>query len=289
MKHRLLALLVLVSSNLYAATGIVEGVRMPIWVEQDGVSSPLAPGARLRTTDVVTTGEGGRLLLKLDDGSLVRLGENAQLVLDDLKSRKDMLDDAHIALSVKKGSFRLKTGGLKKNQARVVNITLGRLGVSGQRMDVWGRVADERDLLVLVAKGRVEVEHNSGKQVTLSRAKTFVDAPEEGSMSNAEKVASGDYRSWIAQTGLQTGRGVATRKGRWKVDLGTFRERAEAESVIQQVEKEGYAVTLLPSNIQGKTYWRPQIIHFKTRNDAAVVAEQSRTLFDTLSITIRNK
>jgi len=284
MKHHLLALLLLVSSSIYAATGTVEGVRMPIWVEQDGVMSALAPGMRLHTTDAVTTGEGGRLLLRLDDGALVRLGENAQLALDDLKSSKGM-DSGHIAVSVKKGSFRLKTGGLKK----LVNVTAGSLAASGSSMDICGRASDERDAIALMAKGRANVEHDSASHATLTRARTFVDALNGGSLNAVNKVNPKDYASWIAQTDLQSGKGVVTRKGHWKVDLGAFQQRAEAESVRQSVDKEGYAVTLFPANIQDKTYWRPQVLHFKTQHDAVVAAEQLRSIFDTLSITTQSK
>jgi len=283
MRYHLLAWSLLVAAvHAYAATGVVEGVRMPIWVEQDGAISALAPGARLRTTDAVVTGEGGRLLLKLDDGSLVRLGENAKLVLDDLKSGQGT---AHTAISVKQGSFRFKSGGAKKT----VNVMAGSLSASSGRLDIWGNVGEERDVLALLAKGRVKVEHDNGSNAVLARANTFVDTLDGGTLSPVTKVAASDYRRWIAQTDLQTGKGVATRKGRWIVDLGAFRERAEAAAIAQDVAKEGYAVVAVPANVQGKTYWRPQISRFKTSNDAAVVAEQLRNQFDTLSITTRRK
>jgi hypothetical protein len=170
-----------------------------------------------------------------------------------------------------------------------VNVMAGSLSASSGRLDIWGNVGEERDVLALLAKGRVKVEHDNGSSAVLTRAKTFVDALDGGTLSPVTKVAAGDYRSWIAQTDLQTGKGIATRKGRWVVDLGTFREHAEAAAIVQDVAKEGYAVAAVPANIQGKTYWRPQISCFKTSNDAAVAAEQLRNQFDTLSITIRRK
>lgn len=278
MRHHLLALLLLASSSLYAATGTIEGVRMPIWVEQDGVMSPLAPGMRLHATDVISTGEGGRLLLKLDDGAQIRLGENAKLTLIDLKPR-------HTALAVSNGAFRVKTAGSRKT----VNIIAGSLAASGSAMSLWGNASDEHDAIALLAKGKVNVDHDNGSHVTLTRAKTFVDAVDGASLSTVAKASTSDYNRWIAQTDLQSGKGTAIRKGRWKVDLGAFQQLSEAESVKQDVEKEGYAVDLVSASNQGKTYWRPQLGHFKTQQDAAVIAEQLRNIFDTLTITIKSK
>lgn len=240
--------------------------------------SPLAPGMRLHATDVISTGEGGRLLLKLDDGAQIRLGENAKLTLIDLKP-------SHTALALNNGAFRLKSSGSKK----LVNVAAGSLAASGRGMSLWGNAAGEHDAIALLAKGKVNVDHDNGSHATLTRAQTFVDAVDGASLSTVAKASTSDYNRWVAQTDLQSGKGAAVRKGRWKVDLGAFQERAEAESVKQDVEKEGYAVDLVSAGIKGKTYWRPQLKGFKTQQDAAVIAEQLRNNFDTLTISIKSK
>jgi hypothetical protein len=58
---------------------VVEAVQMPAWVERGGGRMPLAPGMALQSDDDLRTGADARLLLKLAEGSAVKLGENAQL------------------------------------------------------------------------------------------------------------------------------------------------------------------------------------------------------------------
>jgi len=46
-------------------------------VQRAGGRLPLLPGTQLRAGDQVVTGAGARLLIKLAEGSVVKLGENA--------------------------------------------------------------------------------------------------------------------------------------------------------------------------------------------------------------------
>ena len=52
----------------------VEGLQMPAWLTRDGERLPLALGAQLRTGDTVTTGAGSRVVLRMPEGSAVKLG-----------------------------------------------------------------------------------------------------------------------------------------------------------------------------------------------------------------------
>lgn len=48
---------------------------MPAWIGRDGQRQPLTPGDTVSTAQEVETAAGAGLLLKLPEGSLVRLGE----------------------------------------------------------------------------------------------------------------------------------------------------------------------------------------------------------------------
>ncbi len=62
------------------ATGlVVEAVQMPAWIGRDGQRQPLSPGDTVSTAQEVETAAGAGLLLKLPEGSLVRLGEKTRL------------------------------------------------------------------------------------------------------------------------------------------------------------------------------------------------------------------
>ena len=73
---------------------------MPAWVERGG-RVPLAPGMEAAADDELQHRRGARLLLKLADGSTVKLGENAQLCSRTLQVREDSVFEA--ALNVLAG------------------------------------------------------------------------------------------------------------------------------------------------------------------------------------------
>src|SRR5471032_462183 len=74
---------------------VVEGVQMPACVEHaNGARDALALGMSLTNKDRVITGPGSRALLRLADGSLIKLGENGTLALDELGQKKNKLKTA---------------------------------------------------------------------------------------------------------------------------------------------------------------------------------------------------
>src|ERR1700716_3111769 len=82
LRYLLLALALLASTQAGAQTAaVIEGVQMPAWVERTeaGLAPrriPASPGMALKAGDTLSTGPGSRLLLKLSERSLVKLGEN---------------------------------------------------------------------------------------------------------------------------------------------------------------------------------------------------------------------
>jgi len=298
MKHLVLLLCLLGSPTLHAA--VVEGVMMPVWSEHDGVKTALLPGDHLSNSDIVTTGSGGRVALKLEDETTVKLGENAKLVLDNLTSNESY----RAALSVPKGAFRLTTKPLyqktntethkkKREKKRMkksrephidlrqheFNVKLGALTAVTKSVDIVGKSNDERDVVALL-KGEAIISHDDASQATLTRAKFYVDALNTGSLNKPAKAATQDLQKWKTETNLVTGRGIANRNGRWKVSVGSFRDRAEAETLMHRLDADGYAAEVVSANIGGMTYARLQIPQMKTSQDAAAIAEKVRQQFD---------
>ena len=112
-------LLMLAASCAAAATRpniVVEGVQMPAWVEHaSGARNPLAVGTALSDKDRTITGPGARALLRLADGSAIKLGENGVLGLDDVGQKKMQMKDVVTAtLDVVSGAFRFTTLALNR-------------------------------------------------------------------------------------------------------------------------------------------------------------------------------
>lgn len=307
MKYWLFALLTFTSPSLLAAAAVVEGVQMPVWVEQDGIKMPLAPGIPLQNSNIVTTGAGGRVQLKLEEGSTLKLGENAHMLLDNLAPSRGFNQDFRIAVAVNQGAFRLTSSTITKKTVikkklkkgtkkitkrevleaspRIVSVQLGSINASAVGGDIWGKANEKRDLVALF-RGSVVVAHDDASQTTLTRNKTFVDALDGGSLNQTRNASASDIASWKRETDLTAGHGVASKKGLWKVSVGTFREGAEAEALRSKIADEGYAVELAPANISGRTQTRVQVPHFKTSVDAQAIAQRIRKEFDLDTVTV---
>src|SRR5262245_1841031 len=135
-------LLALAAAPAAAQTLTVEGVVSPAWVERGSERVPLAAGMRLSDKDRVVTGPGSRLLLRLAEGSAVKLGENATLALDGLAQKQggDSRKLVTAALDVVKGAFRFTTGIFDGPPAgRDVRIKIRTVNAGIRGTDLWGK------------------------------------------------------------------------------------------------------------------------------------------------------
>src|SRR5262245_54516573 len=123
---------------------VVEGVQMPAWIERAGRTSPIAPGMALQAGDQVKTGAGSRLLVKLSEGSLVKLGENGTLRIAEMSPSKDLFA---ATLRVLEGAFRFTTDVAAKQRKRDVNISVATVTAGIRGTDLWGRSRDDRQIV----------------------------------------------------------------------------------------------------------------------------------------------
>lgn len=85
----LLSALALNTATAFAESGgIVEAIQMPAWYDRDGKTYPLKPGIKLYSGDVIRTGENSRALLRMEEGSTVKLGADARLNINTLTPPK---------------------------------------------------------------------------------------------------------------------------------------------------------------------------------------------------------
>src|SRR3954468_3544727 len=140
LRSGLLLVLLVASDLLHAAPDMqVEGIRLPAWVVRDGQRQPLALGAALKNGDQVSTGTNARVLLRLGDGSMVKLGENASLQLSNLVQQPR---DRFIAATLKvlEGAFRFTTETTMKFRAkRDITVQFATLTAGIRGTDIWGK------------------------------------------------------------------------------------------------------------------------------------------------------
>ena len=249
------SLLVMAMGKGLAATAAgvqVEAVQSPAWVERGEQRLPLLPGQVLRNRDRIVTGPDARVLLRLSEGSAVKLGENASLRMDALGVREGGVFTA--ALDVARGAFRYTTGVFSRFQSkRAVNVRIATVTAGIRGTDLWGSSDAERDLVCLI-EGRITVTHPQAEPVAMSEPLSFYVAPKGAAPQPVASVDPAQLAIWAAQTELRPEGATFRKGGRWAVQVGVEDSEAGALALYDRVRAAGYPVRIRPLAQGGGAY-----------------------------------
>lgn len=248
---------------------VVEAVQMPAWVERGGTRVPVAPGMALQSADELRTGANARLLLKLAEGSSVKLGENAQFRLANVQMRKDNVFAS--TMSVLAGAFRFTTDALARVRRREVSISVASVTAGIRGTDLWGKAAADRDIVCLI-EGRIEVTREGDPAVQMDQPLSFFIAPRGRPALPVQPVNPDQLKQWAEETEIAPGRGAARRGGRWKVVLASGESENEVLRVYQDVRAAGYAAELAPRRVEGRRAYDVRIAQLPSRAEAEALA-----------------
>lgn len=228
------ATMLAIAGGALAETARVEAVQYPAWLERGGAAVPLTPGTRLQANDKLRTGAHARVQLQLGEGSAVRLGENAQFVIQKVEDRGIF----HAALSVLTGAFRFTTDALRKSQRRDISIQVKNVTAGIRGTDLWGKSTSERDLVCLL-EGKISVGSEGHPQVTLDQPLDFYQKPRDGEPVVA-KVDEKQVAIWSQETEISKDGPAARTGGKWQVTAGKFQTRDEALQMNRVLRANGY-------------------------------------------------
>jgi hypothetical protein len=217
-----------------AQPAVVEAVQYPAWLERGGNAVPLMPGTALQARDRLRTGANARVRLKLGEGSAVKLGENAQFVLD----KSDDRGVFRATLSVLTGAFRFTTDALRGSRKRDITIKVKNVTAGIRGTDLWGKSTDERDLVCLL-EGTISVGAEGHPGVTLDQPLDFYQKPRDGAPVVA-KVDEKQVEQWARETEIPPGGAAARVGGEWRVMAASFRARDEALALNRRLRASGY-------------------------------------------------
>jgi hypothetical protein len=271
---RFLAACALVALSQAAAAQVaatVEGVQMPAWVERNGVKSPLLPGMELKPGDKVVTGGESRALIKLAEGSMVKLGANGQLRFVELNASQQLFKGV---LDVLEGAFRFTTDVAGKNRKREVSIRASQVTTGIRGTDVWGKAAAGNEIVCLI-EGAVEVTAQGEPPVRLDQPLQFYRRV-DGKAQPVGAVERSQLETWSAMVDLQQGKGVARAGGRVTLELGRFDSRSAAIGVREDVRKAGYPAVMTPIRGKQQTTYVVRVRQLASRAEANALAEQLR-------------
>ncbi len=253
-----------------AATLTVEAVLSPAWVERaGGTREALAAGAVLRNGDRVLTGPGARALLRMAEGSAVKLGENASLGVDQLTDKTGAAGRiVSGALDVAEGAFRFTTRffgspRVKRDlNIRIITITAGIRGT-----DLWGKGTRERDVVCLI-EGGIDVEHR-GEKIAMRDPLSFLIAPREGSRQPVAPVPAAQLKEWAAETEIAPASGASRRGGTHRVVTAVAVDEAAALSAAERLRAAGYPATVRAYRVAEELRYDVNVAGLATAEDAA--------------------
>jgi hypothetical protein len=252
----------------------VEAVQWPAWVERGGAGRrPLQAGDTLAAQDRLLTGSGGRALLRLADGSGVKLGENAELGITAL--RRSDADVLKAALDVARGAFRFTTGLFAASlQRREVDVRVATITAGIRGTDLWGKSDGERDLVCLL-EGRISVTH---PQVPLAqkldRPLSFVAAAKGQAPGAIVTADAAQVAAWSRETETEVGAGIARAGGMWTLGLATVASQEEALRLVDAASELGVPASVRPIGAADARRYRVRVTRLASRDEAAALAKR---------------
>jgi len=272
LSYAALAAALIASAQAFAQpAAVVEGVQMPAWIERSGRSSPVAPGMALQAGDQVRTGAGSRLLVKLSEGSLVKLGENGTLRIAELTPTQEVF---RAALRVLEGAFRFTTDAAAKQRRRDVNITVATVTAGIRGTDLWGRSRDERQVVCLI-EGAIEVGAEGEKPVLMDQPRQFYRRT-RGQTEPVGFVEPQQLNEWAKETEIERGKGAARLGGKWSVNLASADNQRAALAVYDEVRKAGYPAEIIPLKDGDKRSYVVRVRNLPSKAEANALAGELR-------------
>jgi hypothetical protein len=253
----------------------VERVLSPAWIERaNGRSEPLAVGMTIGNKEKIHTGDGGRALLRMAEGSAVKLGDGAMLAADDLDHRQDAKGGlVSASLDVVRGAFRFTTGLLAKSGAqRDVRVKVNTVTAGIRGTDVWGKSESDRDIVCLL-EGRINVSHGAA-QFTMQEPNSFYIAPRKGQAQPPSRVTPEQVKAWSAETEIDARTGAQRRGGTAAVTVASSGDERTATALRDKLRDSGFPAELERAAEGGAAGYHVRILSLADAADATVLAQR---------------
>ena len=252
----------------------VEAVQMPAWVERGGRRTPLLPGMELRAGDQIFTGAGSRALLRLSEGSVVKLGENGTLRFAQIDRSTEIF---RAALGVLQGAFRFTTELVGQKRRREVDIRVAQVTAGIRGTDLWGRGRKDNEVVCLI-EGEIQVGAEGETAQTMNQPLQFyrrVDAKTQPiGFIDVKQLAE-----WAKETEIEDGKGAARAGGRFSVLLASAADQRAALGLYDQLRGAGYAAEILPRKEGEQIAYIVRIRQLPSRAEAQALADQLKGKF----------
>lgn len=254
-----------------ARSAVVEAVQMPAWAERGGQRSPIAPGDTVSTQQEVRTAAAAGLVLRLPEGSLVRLGEKTRLGVQRLEvNRQDGQVNLQSELKLFDGFFRFATSAVSKAVGRRqidVAVRTATIGIRGT--DFWTMTDDEHDAACLF-QGRVDLATRDQGNLVLDAPTAFWARFFARPVQPVGNATPQQLNTFLTSTELTPGKGIAVVGGVWRVVALAARDSRAALRLAGRLRGEGYPAQLA----QRGEEFQVRINDLASREDAQAVLDR---------------
>ncbi|HEX6321512.1 MAG TPA: FecR domain-containing protein [Burkholderiales bacterium] len=253
---------------------VIEGVQPPAWIERSEGGAParripISPGMVLQPGDVIHTGAQSRLLVRLSERSLVKLGENGQLRFTELSATREIF---RAALGVLEGAFRFTTDLAAKARRREVRVSVASVTAGIRGTDFWGRSRSSDNLqVVCLIEGAIEIEAQGEQPVQLDQPRQFYRRL-AGQAQPIGLVEPAQLQQWAEETEIQAGRGAARAGGRFQLVLARAPSQDEALAVYDRLRAAGYPAEIRPLRQEAGVVYLVRIRNLASRADVQALA-----------------
>jgi len=252
----------------------VEGVQMPAWLERNGRRTPLLPGMELRAGDQIFTGAGSRALVRLAEGSVVKLGENGTLRFTRIDRTGEIFK---AALGVLQGAFRFTTELIGQTRRREIDIRVAQVTAGIRGTDLWGRGLKDNEVVCLI-EGEIQVGAEGEAAQTLNQPLQFYRRT-DGKTQPIGFIDAKQLAEWAKNTEIEEGKGAARVGGRFSVLLAGAPDQRSALGLYDELRAAGYPAEILPRKDGGQVLYLIRIRQLPTRAEAQALANQLKGRF----------
>jgi len=220
------------------------------------------------------SGKDSRVLVKLSEGSVVKLGENGTLRFAELQPGKELF---RAALQVLEGAFRFTTDLAAKARKREVTVRVEQVTIGIRGTDFWGRSRGERQIVCLL-EGAIQVGAAGEPPVTMDKPRQFY-VRDKGKTQPVGFVEAKQLEQWSLETDIQAGKGALRSGGRFGVQLASADKRDALASIQKQLADAGYPAEIAQRKEGDKLSYIVRIRQLPSRAEAQALADQLKGKF----------
>ena len=254
---------------------LVEAVQMPAWTTRNGQRSPLQPGDTVSTAQEVETDAAAGLVLKMPEGSLLRLGEKTRLGVQRLEvNPADGRIGVRSELKLFDGFFRFATSAVAKalGQRQIeVSLRTATIGIRGT--DFWSMTDAEHDAACLF-EGKVDLATRDQGALSLDKPTAFWARFFDKPVAPVGNATPDQLNKFLASTELQPGKGVAVAGGQWRVVALSTPDSRAALQLAGRLRNAGYPAQLRSTGSTSRDRHDVVIGQLATRDDAEAVLQK---------------